>query len=1019
MSGEQDERPNQGGRARRLASLAASLRDRFSPRLRRRLMLGLATALLVGAGVGTGVAINYSSMLDRIVNPSSTDVTEEQKDATASANDALARRVESEGVVLLKNDADDQGVPTLPLASTTKKVNVFGWASTDWLGGGSGSGGVKSTDTSFLEALEDYGVQYNTALSGMYESFQAARDYRYTLHCKPEESARLYEPSIQDHNYYSEQLLTDAEEFSDTAIVVIGRLAGESNDLPWVQYKRTTRAGEVDRDLTRKTLELSSEELELLEYVGATYDHVVVVLNTGNVMELGPIETIPGVDACLLAGYSGQDAAAAIPAVLWGDTNPSGRTTDTWAYDLSTAPSYANAGKQGVGAYTNADGLYPYDGTQCGNLGVPFAYDQVSYVDYAEGIYVGYRWYETADAEGCWADAANGYGTGYDGVVQYPFGFGLSYTSFSWEVVSAPRQGLRLSPESEVSFTVRVTNTGEVAGRDVVQLYASAPYHAGEVEKASVELADYAKTALLQPGESQEVTLRATVADLASYDCYDANASGFAGYELDAGDYTFTLRRDAHTVDAAEGSSVTCRLRSTVALKTDAVTGAEVSNRFTGDNAVDGVSLDGANAGQGITYLTRADFKGTFPHNGVEQRAMTEQVAAFNRYTDDDAETWGRRSVEDVRTDVFGSWRVERNGELTDLGRRLGVNYDDEQWGQLLSQLSVSEMERLVTDAYSGTASLESVGKPMTKDADGPSQIGGFTGFSVGTGFPCSWVLAQTWNDELAHDVGRAIGQQAAQLGYSGWYAPAANLHRSPVGGRNYEYYAEDDLLSGRMCGNTVAGAKEAGAFCYVKHLIANDGEAHIYRDSVYTWMTEQTLRELYLRPFQMLVEQYGGTGIMTSYNRLGAVWAGGSTALLTDVLRGEWGFEGAVITDYSDHPAYMNGDQMLRAGGDLWMAGTELMGDTSLPVYKRELQRVAKDVLYMYLNARVTNEAYVAQTGDSSLLKPKITGSVPLWKIGIAALDVVAVGLFALALRSAVRSRRVEAWRAEFESEG
>lgn len=1049
--------------------------------IRRRAFVAGSAALVGAAAVGTGTAVRYSSMLNRIVNPSSVDVTDAQREATTRDNEQLAERVEATGAVLLRNEpinvvrrasttaaeagaamtgdtetagaaaaesgptpdaisattggAATAGIPsvgattgssstsvgasadasvsvrptelTLPIPESVTRVNVFGWASTDWLGGGSGSGGVKSVDLTFLEALEEAGIEKNPELTAMYEGFQAAREFTATLHSWPEQSSRLYEPDIEDEDCYSQTLLEHALEFSRVAIVVIGRLAGESSDLPEVQYRRTKRGAKIVRDLTRHTLALSREEERLLRYVGANYERVIVVLNCGNVMELGPIETIPGIGACLLAGYTGQKAAAALPQLLWGGVSPTGRTTDTWAYSLKTAASYAHSGKQGVGAYAGAQGLYPADGTSCGNLGEAYNYEQVSYVDYAEGPYVGYRWYETADAEGYWAGVSNEHGAGYEGVVQYPFGYGLSYTSFTWDVVDRPAEGERLDDLDSLSFTVGVTNEGERSGADVVQLYAEVPYTPGQIEKPSLQLVAYARTNVLAAGERQELTLSFALSDLASYDYSDANANGFAGYELDPGDYAFTLRRNAHTPDAAEGARVTCRLRHNRQFPTDPVTGVEVRNRFTGADAPDGAGIDGVDTGQEIAYLTRGDFARTFPGHNDESRTIPDQVADLNLFTKDDIEAWVAEGADRVHMGGLGAQRAAYEGELTSLGRTLGASYDDEAWDSLLNQLKPIEAMQLVCDAYSGTAELRSIGKEATKDADGPAQMGGFTGFSVGTGFPCPWILAQTWNASLARVVGRAIGKQAGQLGYGGWYAPAANLHRSPVGGRNYEYCSEDPLVTGEVAGNMVAGAREAGIFTYVKHLICNDGEAHIFRDGCYTWMTEQTLRELYLRPFQRLVETYGATGMMSSYNRIGAVWAGGSRSLLTDVLRGEWGFRGAVITDYSDHPKYMSGDHALYAGGDLWMAGTQLVGDTSSTIYRQALRRAAKDVLYMELNARVANEAYAAKAGDDSARKPKITGAVPLWPIAVAGIDVVALGLLALATRCALRGRR------------
>ncbi|MFR8746763.1 glycoside hydrolase family 3 N-terminal domain-containing protein [Gemmiger formicilis] len=521
-----------------------------------------------------------------------------------------------------------------------------------------------------------------------------------------------------------------------------------------------------------------------------------------------------------------------------------------------------------------------------------------------------------------------------------------------------------------------------------------------------MELGAFAKTKELQPGESEEVTLTVPVEKMASYDAYDANHNGFAGYELDAGDYIFTVRHDAHTVDDAEKATLTCTLPANVQYPTDSVSGSEVSNKFTGSDAIDGVSLDGSDSDQNITYLTRADFAGTFPKTNTTTRAMTDNVKALNLYTADDANGWINDADEAITTGAKNGLKIEDNGETTDLGFQLGSDFNDPRWDALLDQLTVDEMENLYINAYGGLAELKSVGKQKSKDADGPAQIGGFTGMGAGTGFPSSSTLAQTWNADLAQEEGRTIGTQALQNGYTGWYAPATNMHRSPFNGRNYEYYSEDSLLSGVICGNTVTGANQAGVYTYVKHFICNDGESGIYRDSVYTWMTEQTLRETYLRPFQMLVEDYDAVGLMSSYNRIGAVWAGGSEALLTGILRDEWGFDGAVITDYCDHHSYMNGDQALRAGGSLWMAGFtggKMAFETGSNSYLQALRRATKEALYMYLHVRVTNRDYADSIGDTTAVRHAFTTSVFGWRHLVALIDIVAVVLFALAVRGVV----------------
>ena len=451
--------------------------------------LVLSAILLVVAMVGTYFLSTMSTIIDSFIGAPSGHYTETEIADTKAKAEALSADVEAEGTVLLQNNDN-----TLPLNADTKKVNVFGWASTAWLGGGSGSGGVSTVNTDLLAALTAYGIEYNTELTDMYKDFQPGREYVKTLKSRPEQSGRLYEPDISNTTYYTQSMLDNAKRFSDTAVVVIGRLAGESNDATKQQYKRTEKGGDIVVDDTRTMLELTTEEENLLTYVGANYKNVVVLVNSTNVMELGQLETIPGVDACLIAGLSGSEAASVIPAVLWGEKEPSGRTADTWAYDLTTAASYANAGMEGVGAYADAEGLYPADGTVSGNLDTYDAYEQVSYVDYAEGIYIGYKWYETADAEGYWDGVSNEHGTGYDAVVQYPFGYGLSYTSFAYSDLKADETGV----------TLTVTNTGSCAGAEVVQLYVAKPD--AKVFRPAKELKGFAKVQL-EAGESKTVTI--------------------------------------------------------------------------------------------------------------------------------------------------------------------------------------------------------------------------------------------------------------------------------------------------------------------------------------------------------------------------------------------------------------------------------------------------------------------------------------------------------------------------------
>ena len=1004
-----------------------------------RVLAVVAVAGVVAANVAMAL---MGDTVESYLGGDKIEVTSEEKDATMRAGAQLAQRIEGEGLVLLKNDDE-----ALPLPEDCTQVNVFGWASTQWVASGSGSGQVSGQTTDLLDALSEAGVSYNTQLTDMYRSFCGERPYKSAgaLSSRASEFCRLYEPSIYDKSCYSDELLSNARKYSDTALVVISRTAGESIDCPRAQYKVDSRGGVVDIDVTRSYLELSQEEEDLLRYVGKNYEHVVVLVNSTNAMELGELETTPGVDAALLVGCTGGEGVRAVVDALWGRTNPSGRTTDTYAYDLSTAASWANSGAMGEGIYTNGQGLYPADGTMNANVGVSEPYDAVRFCDYAEGIYVGYRWYETADAEGFWDGVSNQYGQGYDGVVQYPFGYGLSYTSFRWEVTGrSPGQGTTVGRKTDFSIRVKVTNTGKVAGRDVVQLYCTSPYNKGGIEKSAAVLVAYEKTRLLKPGETQEISLSFSMDDVASYDFDDADGDGFAGYELERGEYTVELRRDAHTVADCEFASTMLWIPRTIQCPDDIKTGAAVQNRFTGDSAWDGVSIDGSNSGANITWLSRADFAGTFPRRGDADREMADNVAALNLYADGQAlvEALSAEPDASVKTEYpLTTTSSESNllsdgGELTELGRQLGLSYSDEAWDDLLDQVSIADMERIVLHGYISTGKIDGIGKPRTKEVDGPSQVGSFNQLSTGVAYPGATVLAQTWSKELAREYGRQVGLECASIGVDGWYAPSVNVHRTPLGGRNYEYYSEDPLVSGAMAAQVVAGSKEAGTYCFVKHLVANSQDT--YRDSLYEWMTEQTLREVYLPAFRMLARS-GATGIMTSYNRLGATWAGGNAGLITDVLRGEWGFVGCVITDYADHHAYMNVDQMLRAGGDLFMDGvfrngafefgytqSELSSSVAAggpeaadaATFAANLRRATKDVLYTWLNARATNLAYnqeAALDGSAQLTRPVKVPGVQYVSVALAWADLVcAVAVIRWAHRTWLRHRSRQAGAGE-----
>ncbi len=920
---------------------------------------------------------------------------------------ALAEQIQEEGTVLVKND------DVLPLSKNVDQVNVFGWDSVDWVISGSGSGQVKYVDgttVDLLDALTSHDIAYNTELTDMYKSFQSAREYSDhggqgssgnpgssgSLHSFNYEFSRLYEPSIKDISYYTEDILDNALSFSDTAIVCIGRTSGESNDSPKVQYKRTTKNGSIIEDDTRTYLEISEEEEDLLTYVGSNYENVIVLINSTNVMELGFLDEIDGLDACLVVATTGSYGADVIPDILYGDVNPSGRLADTYAYDLSTSSTYVNtgSGNETTNFYTSSSstGMYPLGETHT-NGSSNVAYSGVAYTDYQEGIYVGYKWYETADTMGFWdsdiAESTWGIQNGYDDVVQYPFGFGLSYTEFEWTVTELGiSNNSSLEEDDVITVGVTVKNTGDYSGQDVVELYYSAPYTAGGVEKSSVCLGAFGKTTqVLEPGDEEYVEISMPVEDMASYDCYDLSEDvDDGGYVLEKGTYTLTLRTDAHTLagdkitSAGElkSDTITYKVDDDIVYAEDSSTGAEVANRFTGEDTTDGVAIDGNSDGSAdIMYLTREDFENTFPYEMSTARDMTTAIKKYNTYNSDLANEWAETHTGESVTfgdtsqgDVIGSYDSDNVYTLTDTGNAIAADYDAEEWDSVLNRMTSSEMQNLVLHGYTKTNSVSSVGKPSTTDLDGPNQIGSFTSsYSEATGYS-SIVLAQTWNTELAYSMGLSMGEECASYGINGWYGPACNIHRSPFGGRNYEYYSEDALISGEMCSNTIEAAKNKGVFCYLKHLCLYESESG--RDGMYTWLTEQALREIYIRPFEIAVKEGGATGIMSSYGRIGAVWTGGSEALLTEVVRNEWGFQGCILTDYADHQNFMNGDQMVRAGGNLWMDGWLSNGsfkyETSSDAFNTALRNAAKGILYMWSNAIWTNTDYNAKVASGEI---------------------------------------------------
>ncbi len=947
------------------------------------IILVIAIALNVVAGIFADIISTYLS---------TGTVSEE----TRQAGKELAVQIQEEGSVLVRNEDS-----VLPLnKEEVTKVNVFGWSSTQWVVGGSGSGQSVGTSKGLIQALNEYGVSTNTELTSMYQNFLGERPYWATgaLHTHPYQFSRLYEPEMKD---YSESLLNNAKSYSDVALVVLGRVTGESNDCPTVQYKGKIGDSSAKEDKTRTYLDISTEEEALLKYVASEYDKVIVIINSTNTMNLSFLDAIEGLDSCLIVGGTGNHGAEAIPKILFGEKNPSGRTVDTYPYDFRYNASFVNSGLAGVGTYLNTKNIYPATTTNPNVNDGDKSYPGASYLDYAEGIYVGYKWFETADAEGYWDDMG-----GYEKVVQFPFGHGLSYTKFNWSVLE---QGVK---DGVFTTKVRVQNTGAVAGQDVVQLYYTPPYTYGGLEKAAVNLCAIAKTHTVKPGEFEDLTLSFNITDMATYDTTANDGNG--AYVLDPGSYEIKLMNNCHEVAPISRATFVYEQSGYEEITTDPASGKEIKNRFGADTVDYGIAVDGTATNEGITYLSRSDFEGTFPKTKKENRSMHKKLADTNLYSNNLANEWAQKHA-DITMPTTGAKNnmpvYNNDGKPNDIGLILGSDFDNEAWDQVLDQLTVNEMKNLVLHGYIKEQAIKSINKPQTNSLDGPAQIGSFNAKESGTGYSMPTVLGQTFNPELAYNFGLSVGKEVKEMNLDGWYAPGINLHRSPFGGRNFEYYSEDSFLSGILCANTVRGALNAGTYTYIKHFIGYDQES--YRDGLYCWMTEQALREIYLKPYKIAIDN-GATGIMTSYGRLGGVWSGGSEALLTELLRKEWDFKGCVLTDYSDHHEFMNGDQMLRAGGDLWMDGYSSKGsfgnngvqDTSSAAFVSQLRTASKHTLYMILNAAYENSQY-NESADVPIIVGGSGGAATWWIGVLVAFDVVAVGGCAALIFVALHKKR------------
>lgn len=896
-------------------------------------------------------------------------------EAFANAQEVNLKLAE-EGFVLLKNEN-----AALPM-NKGARISVFSKNSVNLSYGGSGSGGFDTSNNKNLyESLNDAGFVTNPTLKRFYESSQSGPVRTANSSDLDNGDNQKIATAETPQNKYTDAVKKSYADYSDAALVVITRIGGEGFDLP--RYQGDSE-GAVSPD--SHYLELDQNEIDLLTAVtDGTFKRVVVVFNTPSSFEATFLKDsayaafADKIDAAVWIGFTGSNGITALGEILNGDVNPSGRLVDTWAADFTKNPSFVNFGTGCLPDTTDK-----YDG------GMYYS------VDYEEGIYVGYRYYETrgeTDGED-W----------YNANVVYPFGYGLSYTTFDWTVGDVSASEIELGTTITVPVTVK--NTGSVAGKDVVQLYASAPYTLGGIEKAHKVLVGFAKTKLLQPGESETVTVSFDPYSAASYDYRDANSNGFSGYELEAGEYTLYVSRNAHESEKA----IALNLAADVQIGTDPTTDSEVVNRYT--DSEDFLDSDW----QLDAMLSRADWEGTWPtpqtaqqHAGTDRLYEEIRSEEHNNPTDFDSEEYpwfGEKPTLTLR-DLLPSAEAE--------GYEPVVSYDDERWEELMMGCDEEEMIALINNGAYHTLAMESVGLPATIHGDGPS---GFTCFMSkeqvnGT---CQYVsepvMASTWNINLMNELGEAIGEEgtigdkATGQPYSSIYAPGVNIHRSPFGGRCSEYFSEDPFISGMMGAAEVEGIQSRGVLPTVKHFVANEQETHRSIGGDLSWLSEQALREIYLKPFEYTVKLGETRGIMTSFNRIGTRWTGGDYRLLTEILRNEWGFNGLVICDFNTIPQYMIPRMMFYAGGSLDLATQQSAMwtdcDTSDAGDAIVLMRAVKDVMYALVNSNAMNAEVIGYN-------PPIWQEYLHW-INIGAFTLVGVWLVLAIVRTVRCNKRQKA---------
>ena len=948
----------------------------FKNLLKKRVIIwGASTVVLVGVIIAANIVARTTAktIISEVLNDKPKPIFDEtdtgikfereaqsKKEATENGN-KVTEQICEEGMILLKNENN-----ALPLKKGAK-VSVFGKNSVNIVCGGSGSAAPGDSDPKTIyESLEHAGFSYNKKLEEFYKDNKKSGNGRPANPKMENGGVKSLSTGETPQDKYTSDIKDTYDQYGDAALVVISRIAGENWDLP----------REETLNPTRHYLELDDAERDLLKAIcdSNKFEHVIILLNGSNYIDTGFLKLTSDpaynskIDACINIGSPGGNGIMALGRILSGEVNPSGHTVDTVYTDYSSDPTWQNfGGNMDVGdLYYNARGKET----------------DYHFVEYEENIYMGYRYYETRYAEIKKASGQAAADEWYNKHVMFPFGFGLSYTSFTQEITNKADLAANIAKGEKFDVEIKVTNTGNVAGKQVVQLYVTTPYTNGKIEKADKVLVGFAKTKSLAKHEHETVTITVDPYDFASFDSHDANGNGKKTYELDAGDYVFHAATDAHT----DFDTFTKSLPAEILYDKDSETGYEVTTLF--DDVTNNMKES----------MSRSDFEGTFPHmiTDEDRKISSEFLAKLKSYETTNNENYDALPTMGVK---------EITVRLKDL---VGKEYDNADWETFLNQMTFSDYLKLFNEGCYSTAFIQREGEvlvPATTSADGPTGLVSFLGNLLpgakpavyGCCYYCSECLvAQTYNVKLAEKQGIAIGEEALignergdGLGYPGWYAPGVNLHRSPFSGRNTEYYSEDPFVNGKFAAEVIKAVQTKGVYANVKHFAVNDQETNRSDKGIATWLDEQAMRELYLKPFEFAVKEGKSRGLMTSFNRIGTEWAGGSYRLVTTVLRKEWGFVGSVICDFHTD-FYMDSKQMLYAGGDVNLV--------SLDIHKLQTSNIHSTP---YVSANDPKDANLLRqaahricycVANSNVMAANIKGYKPAnWEV---ALTVASIGL-------------------------